>query len=148
MQELKVKLLADLKSAMKDKDTIKKNTVTLIRAGILQLEKDKKIELDDEGILEVVSRQLKERRDSLSDFEKAGREDLVKATNEEIEVLLSYLPEQFSHEELEEMIKESIERLSIEGMKQMGALMADLAPRIKGKADTKLVGEISRNLLK
>ncbi|MCL1913823.1 MAG: GatB/YqeY domain-containing protein [Eubacteriaceae bacterium] len=148
MQELKVKLLADLKSAMKDKDTIRKNAVTLVRAGILQIEKDKKIELDDEGIIEVISKQLKERRDSLPDFEKAGREDLINATNEEIKILLSYLPEQLSLGELDEMIRESIERLSIESMKQMGALMADLAPRIKGKADSKLVGEISRNLLK
>ena len=74
---LKEQLAADLKDAMKNKDTIRKNVVQLIRSGVLQIEKDKKITLDDEGVLDVIAKQLKQRRDSLPDYEKSGREDLI-----------------------------------------------------------------------
>jgi uncharacterized protein YqeY len=73
---LKEQLFADLKTAMKEKDTIKKDTIQLIRSGVLQIEKDNKVELDDEGVIEVISKQLKSRRDSLPDYEKSGRQDL------------------------------------------------------------------------
>ena len=78
---LKDKLLEDMKEAMKEKDTIRKNTVQLIRSGILQIEKDKKVELDDEGVLDVIAKELKKRRDSLPDFEKSGRLDLIADLN-------------------------------------------------------------------
>ena len=95
---LKEQLFADLKTAMKEKDTLKKDTVQLIRSGILQYEKDNKVELDDEGVLDIISKQLKSRRDSLPDFIKSGREDLIEKLNKEIEILLGYLPEQLSEE--------------------------------------------------
>ena len=91
---LKETLLQDMKTAMKEKDTIRKNTVQLIRSGVLQIEKDKQIELDDEGVLDVIAKELKKRRDSLPDFEKSGRADLIENLNKEIEVLLGYLPKQ------------------------------------------------------
>ena len=84
---LKETLLQDMKEAMKNKDTVRKNTVQLIRAGVLQIEKDKQIELDDEGVLDVIAKELKKRRDSLPDFEKIGRADLIENLNKEIEVL-------------------------------------------------------------
>ena len=74
---LKEQLFADLKTAMKEKDTIRKDTVQLIRSGILQIEKDNKVELDDDGVIEVVTKQLKRRRDNLPEFEKSGRTDLI-----------------------------------------------------------------------
>ena len=93
---LKEQLFADLKTAMKEKDTLKKDTVQLIRSGILQFEKDNKVELDDEGVLDIITKQLKSRRDSLPDYQKSGREDLIEKLNKEIEILLGYLPEQLS----------------------------------------------------
>ena len=100
---LKEQLFADLKTAMKEKDTIKKDTIQLIRSGVLQIEKDNKVELDDEGVIEVISKQLKSRRDSLPDYEKSGRQDLIEKLNKEIEVLLSYLPEQLSEDEIQKI---------------------------------------------
>ena len=95
---LKEQLFADLKTAMKEKETLKKDTVQLIRSGILQYEKDNKVELDDEGVLDIISKQLKSRRDSLPDYVKSGREDLIEKLNKEIEILLGYLPEQLSED--------------------------------------------------
>ena len=89
---LKETLLQDLKVAMKEKDTIRKNTIQLVRAGVLQIEKDNHVELDDEGVLDVVAKELKKRRDSLPEFEKSGRTDLIDNLNKQIEVLLGYLP--------------------------------------------------------
>ena len=105
---LKEQLFADLKTAMKEKDTLKKDTVQLIRSGILQYEKDNKVELDDEGVLDIISKQLKSRRDSLPDYQKSGREDLIEKLNKEIEILLGYLPEQLSEEEIAKIVEEAI----------------------------------------
>lgn len=93
---LKDTLLGDMKTAMKEKDVLRKNTVQLVRAAILQKEKDQHITLDDEGILDVIAKEVKSRRDSLVEFEKGGRQDLVDAANRELEVLLGYLPRQLS----------------------------------------------------
>ena len=101
---LKEQLFEDLKSAMKEKDTIRKDTVQLIRSGILQIEKDKKIQLDDQGVIEVIAKQLKSRRDSMPDYVKSGRQDLVEKLNREIEILLNYLPEQLSESEIQKVI--------------------------------------------
>ncbi|MBQ5589030.1 MAG: GatB/YqeY domain-containing protein, partial [Anaerotignum sp.] len=105
---LKEQLFADLKTAMKEKDTLKKDTVQLIRSGILQYEKDNKVELDDEGVLDIISKQLKSRRDSLPDYVKSGREDLIEKLNKEIEILLGYLPEQLSEDEIQKIVEEAI----------------------------------------
>ena len=116
---IKDDLMIDLKSAMKNKDVLQKNTVTMIRAGILQVEKDNKIELDDEGVVEVIAKQLKQRKDALEDFTKAGREDLIEQTNLEISFLIKYLPKQLTHDELTEMVKEVITENNITELKQM-----------------------------
>ena len=108
---LKEKLMEDLKSAMKEKNTNKKNAVQMVRTAILQIEKDKGIEVEDEKILEIIAKEVKTRKDSLTEFEKAGRDDLIKQTQEEIEVLSTYLPKQLSKEELTEKIKEIIGQL-------------------------------------
>ncbi len=105
---LKQKLQEDLKSSMKNKDTVRKSVVTLIRASIKQYEVDNRVELDEDGIIDVIAKQLKQRRDALVEFEKAGREDLIKETEGEIEVLKEYLPQQLSEEELEEIVKSTI----------------------------------------
>ena len=105
---LKEKLQEDLKSSMKNKDTVRKSVVTLIRASIKQYEVDNRVELDDEGIIDIISKQLKQRRDALDEFAKANREDLISETEAEIKVLKEYLPQQLSEEELNEIVKLTI----------------------------------------
>ena len=144
---LKEQLFADLKTAMKEKDTLKKDTVQLIRSGILQYEKDNKVELDDEGVLDIISKQLKSRRDSLPDYVKSGREDLIEKLNKEIEILLSYLPEQLSEDEIAKIVEEAIAETGAASVKEMGKVMGIVNPKVKGRADMKVVGALVKKLL-
>ncbi len=144
---LKDKLAEDLKFSMKSKDTIRKNTVQSIRAAVLQVEKDNKVTLDDEGVIEVIAKELKKRRDVLPDYEKSGRDDLIGDLKKEIEVLVGYLPSQLTKEELDEIVKKSIETVGATSIKDMGKIMADVLPKVKGRADGKMVNEIVRTYL-
>ncbi len=144
---LKERLLQDMKDAMKAKDTVKKNTVQLIRSGVLQIEKDNKIELDDEGVLDVIAKELKKRRDSLPEFEKSGRTDLIENLNKEIDVLLGYLPEQLTEEEIQVIVEETIKEVQAESMKDMGKVMGAVTPKVKGRADNKIVSGYVKKLL-
>lgn len=144
---LKEQLFADLKTAMKEKDTVRKDTVQLIRSGILQIEKDKKIELDEDGVLDVISKQLKSRRDSLPEYEKSGRQDLIEKLNREIEILLGYLPEQLSEEEIQKIVAEAVAESGAASVKEMGKVMAIVTPKVKGRADNKVVGNLVRKML-
>ncbi len=144
---LKEQLFADLKTAMKEKDTLKKDTVQLIRSGILQFEKDNKVELDDEGVLDIITKQLKSRRDSLPDYEKSGRDDLIEKLNKEIEILLGYLPEQLSEDEIQKIVEEAIAETGAASVKEMGKVMGIINPKLKGRADMKIVGALVKKLL-
>lgn len=144
---LKEKLMEDLKSAMKEKNTNKKNAVQMVRTAILQIEKDKGIEVEDEKILEIIAKEVKTRKDSLTEFEKAGREDLIKQTQEEIEVLSTYLPKQLSKEELTEKIKEIIAQIGASSIKDMGAVMKEAKKQIGTAADGKTINEVVKELL-
>lgn len=144
---LKEKLLNDLKDAMRDKDTVKKDTVQLVRAAVLQIEKDKKIEVNDEGVLEIIAKEVKKRKDSLEDFEKSGRQDIVDKTKKEIEILLTYLPEQLSEEELEGIVQQAINDTGAASMRDIGKIMQEVMPKVKGRADGKTINQISRKLL-
>mgnify|MGYP006789777735 CR=1 FL=1 len=133
---IKEKLMADFKEAMKAKDEVAKNTISFARAAVKQYEVDHREELDDEGIIAILSKQVKMRKDALADFEKAGRADLLEAYNREIEILNRYLPEQLSKEKIMEVVKETAESLGIEGGKQnMGKLMGPVMGKLKGLAD-------------
>lgn len=144
---LKEKLAEDLKSAMKEKDAVRKNAVQMIRAGVLQVEKDKKVTLDDDGVLEVIAKQLKQRKDSLPDYEKSGREDLISQLNAEIAVLMDYLPEQLSEDELREIVTEAIAATGAQSIKDMGKIMAAVMPKTKGRADGRMINNIAKELL-
>jgi len=133
---LKERLMADFKQAMKDHDEVAKSTVSLARAAIKQYEVDKREELDDQGVIAILQKQVKMRQDALADFEKAGRQDLLDSYNAEIAVLKKYLPEQMSAEQIAETVKETAAELGIEGGKQnMGKLMGAVMPKVKGLAD-------------
>lgn len=144
---LKDRLAQDLKTAMKDKDTVRKNVVQMIRAGVLQIEKDKLITLDDEGVLEVIAKQLKQRKDSLPDYEKSGRSDLIAELKAEIGFLMEYLPEQLSDEELTAIVEEAVKTVGAVSVKDMGKVMAAVMPKTKGRADGRRINEIAKSLL-
>lgn len=145
--DIRETLMQDLKAAMKEKDTIKKNTVTMIRSAILQFEKDNLTELDEEGIMEIIAKELKKRRDVLPEYEKSGRDDLIADINREIEILLAYLPEQLSKEELEVIVAEAIAETGATSMKDIGKIMATVMPKTKGRADGKMINAIVKEKL-
>lgn len=145
---IKEKLADDLKSSMKEKNTVRKNVVQLVRSGVLQIEKDKKVTLDDDGVLEVIAKQLKQRKDSLPEYEKSGRDDLISRLKEEIEILMEYLPKQLTKEELSEIVKAAIEKTGASSMKDMGKIMAIVKPQVAGRADGKAISDAAKELFK
>ncbi|NLN98637.1 MAG: GatB/YqeY domain-containing protein [Eubacteriaceae bacterium] len=144
---LKEQLLSDLKAAMKAKDKIRKNTITMIRSAIVQIEKDQKIELEDSDILDIMAKQLKQRKDSLEDFIKAERNDLIEQTNAEIAVIEAYLPKQLTKSEIETIVDETLQHIGVTDMKDMGKAMQAVMPKVKGIADGKTVNQIVREKL-
>ncbi|MDD4439013.1 MAG: GatB/YqeY domain-containing protein, partial [Tissierellia bacterium] len=121
---LKEKLMEDLKQSMKSKNKVKKDTVTMVRAAIKQREVDERIELSDPEIVDIIAKQIKQKKDSITDFEKGNRQDLIDLTNEEIKILLEYLPPQLSDEAIDLIVKEAIESTGAQSKKDMGKLMA------------------------
>ena len=144
---LKDQLQADLKTAMKNKEKIRKSTITMIRAAVLQVEKDQKVELGDEDIIEIIAKQLKQRRDSLTEFEKAQRDDLIQQALTEIEVIESYLPTQLTVDQIRVIVTETIQETGAVDAKDMGKIMSVLMPKVKGRADGKLVNQVVRESL-
>lgn len=139
---LKERLLQDFKEAMKVKNELRKNTIMMVRAAILQIEKDTQKELDDNAILEILSKEVKKRKDSLEDIIKSGREDMINAVNEEIAIIKEYLPEELSKEELEKIIDEVIAEVGATSMKDMGKVMQGAKEKSAGRADNKVINEI------
>jgi uncharacterized protein YqeY len=144
---LKEKLLEDLKESMKDKNITRKNVVQMVRAAVLQVEKDKQIEVTDEQIVEIIAKEAKKRRDSIPDYEKSGRDDLLKQINEEIAILEEYLPEQLSQEEVEQKVKEIIQEVDASSMKDMGMVMKTAKERLGLSADGKAINDAAKKLL-
>lgn len=144
---LKERLLQDLKGAMKEKNEIKKNTVQMIRAAILQIEKDNGIEATDNQILDIIAKEVKKRKDAGVDFEKAGREDLIEKNNNEIQILSEYLPKQLSVEEIEVKVKEAIQETNATSIKDMGKVMKLSKEKIGVAADGKTINEVVKRLL-
>ncbi len=144
---LKDKLMDDLKTSMKNKETIRKNTVTMVRAAIKQKEVDERIELNDEQILDIISKQLKEKKMAIEEFNKGSRQDLVELTESEIEILLEYLPKQLTDEEVEVIVKETIEEVGATSMKDIGLIMKNVMPKVKGVADGNMVNKAIKKIL-
>lgn len=143
---LKEKLMEDLKNAMKEKNINRKNVVQSVRAAVLQVEKDKKIEMDDAKVLEVISKEHKKRIDALTDFEKAGREDLILQAKEELSVLEEYLPKKLNEQELTEELKKIIEEVGATSIKDMGNIMKAVKEKLGVSADGKMVNEIIKKI--
>lgn len=144
---LKEKLLEDMKIAMKEKDEVKKNTVQMVRAAILQVEKDKGIELDDGQIIDIIAKESKKRKDAAVEFEKSGREDLIEKNQKEIEILANYLPKQLSKDEIAEVVKNVISKVGATSIKEMGAVMKSAKEEMGASADGKTINEVVKSLL-
>lgn len=144
---LKEKLLEDLKESMKEKNLIRKNTVQMIRAAILQVEKDKTIELNDDQIIEIIAKEAKKRKDTQADFEKSGREDLINQNKEELSILTEYLPKQLSVEEVEEIVKGIVAETGATSIKEMGMVMKSAKEKIGAAADGKMISEAVKKIL-
>ena len=144
---LKEKLLEDFKYAMKTKNLNKKNAVQMVRTAILQIEKDRGIEVSDEQILGIVAKEVKTRKDAITEYEQANREDLIEKANEEIKALEEYLPKQLTDEELVAEVKKVIEKLNATSMKDMGPIMKEAKATIGAQADGKRINEVVKSLL-
>ena len=144
---LKEKLMEELKEAMREKDIIKKNVIQMVRAAILQIEKDKGIEVDDSKILEIIAKEVKTRQDSIKKKKKGGRQDLVEQAKREIEILSKYLPKQLTREELKEKLAIIIKEIGATSMKDMGNVMKEAKAQIGTAADGRSINEVVKELL-
>ena len=144
---MKEQLLQDLKEAMKNKDTLMKDTITMLRAAILQVEKDDLKTLNDDEICGIVAKEVKKRKEAVAEYENAGRQDIADNLKREIEILSKYLPEQLSEEEIAKMVDEAIAESGAASPRDMGKVMGLLRPKTQGKADGKVVSDIVKEKL-
>ncbi len=141
------KIDADLKTAMKERNEIKLGTLRMLKAAIQNKEIDKRKPLSDQEILEVVQKQVKQRKDSIVEFEKANRQDLLKKETAEIVILEQYLPKQLSESELKAIIEKAIQTTGAKAKADRGKIMKEVMPQIAGRADGKQVNQIVSLLL-
>ena len=137
----------DLKAAMLSKDVIVRDTLRMLIADIKRFEIDERVEADDTKVSDLINKNVKQRRDSIAQFKSGGREDLVATEEEQLNVILKYLPEQLSEEEIQKLVQEGIAAVSAESMKDMGKLMGHLKPIFEGKADMSIVSKLAKELL-
>ena len=136
-----------MKKYMKEKNKIALNTVKMVNAEIKKQEIDKQKELSDEEVISVIEKQIKNRKDSAEQYKNAGREDLAEQEEEEIKVLIKYLPEQLSNEEIEKIVDDVIKEIGAESKSDFGKVMGKIMPKVKGKADGNLVKKIVQEKL-
>lgn len=145
---LSERLTDDMKQAMKNQDKFKLTVIRMMRAAVKNLEIDLKRPLEDSEVLDILSREIKQRKDSLQEFKKAGRDDLVADLVVEIEIISQYLPQQLTEEEIQEIVTQTIHELGASSKADMGKVMSALMPKTKGRADGKLVNQFVQQLLK
>lgn len=144
---LKDKLMEDFKESIKSGNTIRKNCIQLIRAKILQTEKDKQKELNDDEILEVIAKDIKEKKNVIPEFEKGDRQDLVDKTYLEIAILGEYMPKQLTREEVLQIVENEKESLNLTSMKDMGTLIKAAKAKIGVGSDGKTISEVVKEVL-
>ncbi|MDI3547724.1 MAG: uncharacterized protein PWR10_1376 [Halanaerobiales bacterium] len=144
---LKERLLEDMKTAMKNKDKERLSVIRMARASIKNVEIEKRKDLDDQEVIDVLAKEVKQRRDSITEYEKIGKDDAVEKLKREIEILSEYLPKQLTREEVEELIEDVIIKVGASSMADMGKVMGTIMPKIRGKADGRLVNQIVKEKL-
>ena len=146
---LRDRLTEDMKQAMKDKEAgkLKLSVIRMVRSAAKNIEIDRHKELDDNELLEVVAKEVKMRKDSREEFRKANRPDLLAALEQEIAILMEYLPEQMTEAEVRSLVTQAVADAQASSPKDMGKVMALLIPKVKGRADGKLVNSLVKELL-
>lgn len=144
---IKDQLMENLKVAMREKNVVQKNTITMLRSAIKQVEVDQRVDLEDEGVIEIIAKQIKQKRSAIEEFEKASREDLVDEAHQEIKVLEAYLPEQLSEEALKAIIAEAITETGATTPKEMGKVITIVSGKTTGRADGKHIATLVKELL-
>ncbi len=144
---MKERLLDDLKTAMREKDIMRKDVLQIVRAAVLNLEKDSKKELDDAGVLDILSKEYKKRAETIEEFAQGGRQDMVERYKAEMAIIEAYLPKQLSEDEIEALVRQAINSSGAKSARDMGMVMKVLMPQVKGVADGKLVNQIVKRLL-
>jgi len=144
---MRERILNDLKEAMKNQDKELLSVIRMVKGAISLDEIDKKRELNDDEIIDVISKQIKTRKESIVEFEKGNRTDLIEKTQSEIEILNKYMPEQLSEEEIMEEINKVFEEINPTGMSDMGKIMGKVTPIFRGKADMSFVSKVIKEKL-
>lgn len=144
---LKERLQEDWKLAMKSKDNFRATVISMARAAVLQSEKNDGKALDDDQVIAVISREVKQRKEALVEFERGNRPDLVDKTNKEIEILLDYLPQQLTEDEIHEIVRAAIIEVGANSIKDMGKVMTVVQPKVRGRADGRVVSQIVKEQL-
>ena len=147
MSTLKEELLEDMKIAMKQKDKQRLAVIRMARASIKNVEIDSRKDLTDDEIIDILTKEVKQRRDAIPEYEKAGKMDRVKMLEEEMDILSDYLPRQLTREEIESLVDEVIAQTNAESMRDMGKVMGAIMPKVKGRADGKIVNQIVKQKL-
>ena len=137
----------DLKTAMISKDIVVRDTTRMLLSDIKKYEIDERVEADDSIISTLINKNVKQRRDSIEQFKNGGRDDLVQKEQEQLNVILKYLPKQLTEEEIKILVKEGIVSIAASSMQDMGKLMGYLKPKLEGKADMSVVSVIIKDLL-
>ncbi len=140
-------ILEDLKTAMKNQDKERLSVIRMVKGAIQMSELNKKHELSDEEVTDVITKEIKSRKDSINEFKKGNREDLIEKTQAEIDILNEYLPQQLTEEELNKIIDDVFDEIKPESTKDMGKIMKAITPKVKGKADMSLVSKIVKEKL-
>ncbi len=144
---LKEQLRQDTIAASKMGDRKKRDALRMLQAAIKQVEVDDRVTLEDAGVLQVLTKQSKQRRESLAEYTKAGRHDLAEQEKYELEIIQPYLPQMMSREEIAALAAQAVADTGASSPKDMGKVMGKLMPQVKGKADGRLVNEVVRELL-
>jgi uncharacterized protein YqeY len=147
MATLKERIRSELNDALRARDETRKSTLRMLTAAVHNAEIDARRELDDAGVLTVIQKQAKQRRESIAEFEKGGRQDLVDKEAAELAVLETYLPQQAPREEIEAAARKLVEEVGATGVRDIGKVMPPLVQQFAGRADGKTINEIVRSLL-
>lgn len=147
MPTIKERLQEDWKEALKSKDKFRANVLSSAKSAVLLVEKTDGVTLEDDKVIEILAKEVKQRKEAMLEFEKGNRQDLVDQNKSEIEILLGYLPQQLSEEEILQIVEETATEVGADNMKDMGKLMSAVRPKVVGKADGKLVSQIVKEYL-
>lgn len=145
--EIKSQLEAALKEAMRARDELRKNTLRMVLSSIRQVEIDKGIDLDDQGVIAILHKEVKSRREAITDAERAGRMDLIQSSEDEIKIVENFLPKGLSPEELETLARQAVSEVGATSIREMGGVMKLLIPRLQGKATGDQASQVVRKIL-